>query len=81
VAGIGRFAGDYSFAQAAKIPKALSEIIVATMSTVIGAQSPDSFSPGRHRSIGNVAEVRRFLLRRGDGVEERKAGMGVKCIP
>jgi hypothetical protein len=29
---------DYSFAQAANIPKALSEIIVATISTIIGAQ-------------------------------------------
>jgi hypothetical protein len=30
-------AGAYSFAQAAKTPNALSEIIVATISTIIGA--------------------------------------------
>jgi hypothetical protein len=34
------FARDYSFAQAANIPKALSEITVATISTIIGVQIP-----------------------------------------
>jgi hypothetical protein len=43
VRGIGRFAGNYSFAQAAKIPKALSEIIVATISTVIARNPPIRF--------------------------------------
>jgi hypothetical protein len=43
VRGVGRFARDYSFARAANIPKALSEIIVAMISTVIGAQSPIRF--------------------------------------
>jgi hypothetical protein len=56
---IGRFAGSYSLAQAASIPKALSEIIVATISTIIDVQSPESVSPGRDRAIVNVAEVRR----------------------
>ena len=60
--GVGSFAGDYSFARAASIPKALSETIVAMISTVIGAQSPDSFFPVRDRAIGNVAEVRRFFF-------------------
>jgi hypothetical protein len=41
--GIGGFAGDYSLAQAAKIPKALSEIIVAMISTVIARNPPIQF--------------------------------------
>jgi hypothetical protein len=69
--GVVRFARGYSFAKAANIPKALSETIVAMISTVIGAQSPDSFSPGRDRAIGNVAEVRRFLLQGGSGLAMR----------
>jgi hypothetical protein len=43
---IGRAGGNYSLAQAANIPKALSEIMVATISTIIGVQSPESMSPG-----------------------------------
>jgi hypothetical protein len=41
--GVDRFGRDYSLAQAAKIPKALSEIIVATISTVIARNPPIQF--------------------------------------
>jgi glutathione peroxidase len=40
-----RIGRDYSFVQAAKIPKAPSEIIVATISMVIGAQIPRFVNP------------------------------------
>jgi hypothetical protein len=41
---MGAFA-DYSFAQAANMPKAPSEIMVATISTVIGSSIPQFDNP------------------------------------
>jgi hypothetical protein len=48
----------YSFAQAASIPKALSEIMVAIISTIIGVQIPRFDLPRRDDALINLAKVR-----------------------